>query len=213
MLRQVCAVTLMACGVSLGRGDVGARASASVFEAGGPVAFAQTAPAAAAIGATRAPASPIQFDVVSVKPTDPNAAPLMGVQLTSDRVVVNKETLKGLICIAYNIPAWEVSGGEPWMGRDFTDPRDHFDLEAKMPTDLGPYDMRHANSEIADARIREMMQALLADRFHLKFHRETATGTVSILEQSGKPMKLVPSTQRYAKDAGGDGYSGRRGQR
>ena len=85
-------------------------------------------------------------------------------------------------------------------------PKDHFDLEAKMPQDLGPYDMRHANFQIQDERIRGMMQTMLADRFHLKFHRVTTTGTVSLLEQSGKPLLLVPSALKYAKMYG-DGYS------
>jgi len=35
-----------------------------------------------------------------------------------------------------------------------------------------------------------MLQALLIDRFQLKFHRETKTGDVYLLEQSGKPLAL-----------------------
>ncbi len=35
-----------------------------------------------------------------------------------------------------------------------------------------------------------MLQSLLIDRFQLKFHLETKTGDVSLLEKSGKPIKL-----------------------
>ncbi len=147
-----------------------------------------------------------EFEVVSLKPSDPNVGHHMGVQLSPDRLVMNFETLTGLICIAYNIPYWELLGAEPWMNRDMTDGKDHFDLEARLPQNLAPYDQRHANFEIGDERIREMMQAMLADRFHLKFHRETATGTVSLLERSGKPLLLVPTSMKYAKMYG-DGYS------
>jgi len=173
----------------------------------GTFAFPQTTPAQSATAtAAQGPGKLPEFDVVSLKPSNPNVGHLMGVQLSPDRIVMNYETLTGLICVAYNIPFWELSGTEPWMERSPVDPKDHFDLEAKMPQDLAPYDMRHANFEVGDERIREMMQAMLADRFHLKFHRETATGTVSILEQSGKPLLLVPSKLRYAKGYG-EGFS------
>jgi len=175
--------------------------------AAGTFAFAQTIPAQNAIAtAARESGKLPEFEVVSLKPSEANVGHHMGVQLTADRIVMNYETLAGLICVAYNIPYWELSGAEPWMQRDMTDAKDHFDLEAKMPQDLGPYDMKHANFDIGDKRIREMMQAMLADRFHLKFHVETVTGTVSVLEQSGKPLKLVPSRLKYAENYG-EGYS------
>ncbi len=173
----------------------------------GTFALPQTNPAQSATAtAVEGPGKLPEFDVVSLKPPDPNVGHYMGVQLSPDRIAMNNETLAGLICVAYNIPYWEISGSEPWMDRDLSNPKDHFDLEAKMPQGLAPYDMRHANFDIEDERIREMMQAMLADRFHLKFHRETATGTVSIMEQSGKPLLLVPSKLRYAKGYG-EGYS------
>lgn len=147
-----------------------------------------------------------EFEVVSLKPTNPEGMHMLGVKLTKDQLTMNAMTLKGLICVAYAIPYWELSVGEPWMARAFPDMRDHFDLVAKLPQDMAPYDMRHSNNEIGDERIREMMQAMLTDRFHLQFHRGTKQGTASILEQSGKPLLLVPTTMKYAKNYG-DGYS------
>jgi uncharacterized protein (TIGR03435 family) len=175
--------------------------------AAGTFAFPQSIPPQNdAATVAEGPRKLLEFEVVTLKPTDPQVGHLMGVQLSPDRISMNNETLAGLICVAYDIPYWELSGAEPWMERDLTDGNDHFDLEAKMPEELGPYDMRHANFEIGDERIREMMQAMLADRFHLRFHRETATGTVSILEQSGKPLLLVPSKLKFASSYG-EGYS------
>jgi uncharacterized protein (TIGR03435 family) len=173
----------------------------------GTFALPQATPALSATAtATEGPGKLPEFEVVSLKPSDPNVGHHMGVQLSPDRISMNYMTLTGLICVAYSIPYWEISGAEPWMQRDLSDPKDHFDLEAKLPQDLGPYDLGHSNFEIGDERIREMMQAMLADRFHLKVHRETAIGTVSILEQSGKPLQLVPSKLQYAKGYG-EGYS------
>jgi len=154
----------------------------------GPIALGQSA-------VVDAGAKLSEFEVVSIKPIDtsPGATHETGAQLFPDRFVMDAATLKDLICIAFNLSSWQVSGGEPWMDRSLMDPRGHFYVEAKLPQGLAPFDMRHTDLEIRDERIRQMMQAMLADRFHLKFHRETKTGTVSILERSGKPLLLVPS--------------------
>lgn len=169
--------------------------------AAGPITFGQS-PATA-----EASAKLPEFEVVSLKPSSPNVGYLVGVQLTPDRLKMNFESVTGLICTAYNIPYWELSGIEPWMNSTAFDPKNHFDLEATLPQDLAPYNMRHSNYEIEDERIREMMQAMLANRFHLLFHRETKTGTVTVLEQSGKPLRLVPTKLKWAKSYG-EGFSG-----
>jgi uncharacterized protein (TIGR03435 family) len=147
-----------------------------------------------------------EFEVVSLKPSDPQARYLVGVQLTKGELTMNLTTLRELICVAYNVPSWEIAGGEPWMAPDFGNRQNHFDLVAKLPQDLAPFDLRHANNEVGDERIRQMMQAMLADRFKLRFHRETTPGKVSILEPSGKPILLVSTTLKYAKRYG-EGYS------
>jgi uncharacterized protein (TIGR03435 family) len=43
---------------------------------------------------------------------------------------------------------------------------------------------------------REMLKTLLADRFQLKFHRETKQGSVDRLSQSGKKLMLEPAKDR-----------------
>jgi uncharacterized protein (TIGR03435 family) len=163
--------------------------------AAGPIAFTQNAASA------NANAKLPEFEVVSLKPTDPNGRHIIGLQLTKDQLTMDAMTLKGLISVAYNIPNWELSGLDPWMDRDFGDARDHFDLVAKLPQNLAPYNLRHGYFDLADDHVRQMMQAMLADRFHLKIHRETATGKVSLLEQSGKPLLLVPAKRKYASSS------------
>jgi len=53
-------------------------------------------------------------------------------------------------------------------------------------------DLRHTLFGIEDEHLREMLQALLIDRFQLKFHRETKTGDVYLLERSGATLRLHP---------------------
>ena len=144
-----------------------------------------------------------EFVVVSIKPTDYNSGKMheIGIQLTPDQLTMDAMTLKGLIEVAYDIPAWELTGGDPWMDRGFSDQKDRYDFVAKLPPGGAPYNLRHGYFDLADERIREMMQAMLADRFHLKVHHETHTGAVSILEQSGKPLLMVPTIRKYARSS------------
>ena len=165
--------------------------------AAGPITFAQNA--ASANASAKLP----EFEVVSLKPTDtsPGVMHLVGVQLTKDQLTMNSTSLKGLICVAYAIPHWELAGGEPWMEKE------NYDFVAKLPQDGSSYNLRHGIFDITDEHIREMMQAMLAERFQLKFHREAKTGTISILAQSGKPLLLVPSQMKTAKPDG-NGFGG-----
>ena len=72
-------------------------------------------------------------------------------------------------------------------------------VEAKPPENSQPSitNLRHTWFDIEDVRLREMLQALLIDRFQLRFHRETKTGQIYLLEKSGKTLRLrqpeVPS--------------------
>ncbi len=79
-----------------------------------------------------------------------------------------------------------------------------YDLEAKPPQDSPPipYDLRYTWWRIEDPRLRQMLQALLIDRFHLKLDSHPGTGSVYLLEASTKtPLLhlLAPeTTQRHS---------------
>lgn len=51
-----------------------------------------------------------------------------------------------------------------------------------------------------DERLRQMLEALLIDRFQLKFHRESKNGTVYLLERNGKQLKLQPASAVPAEE-------------
>lgn len=142
------------------------------------------------------------FEVATIKPVDmSHRSPGTNVY-PGGRLRINSIPLKTLICTAFHIGYWQLSGGEDWMN-------DEYDIQAK-PADTTPpttYNLRHSNYGIEDERLRQMLQALLIDRFQLKFHRETTTGLVFVLEKSGKPIPLVPTTEKYAKNYG-EGYGG-----
>ena len=132
-----------------------------------------------------------RFEVASIKPIDPNAAMhRSGLSIyPGGRVEIPTTTLKGMIVTAFGVSYWQLSGGEPWMEKD------QYDVEAKPSANLQPAitNLRHGLFDIDDERLRQMLQALLIERFHLKFHRETKTGKVYLLEKKGGTQALRPT--------------------
>ncbi len=73
--------------------------------------------------------------------------------------------------------------------------KDDYDIQAEAPKTPQSALIAPENTwyTIKNKQMQLMLQALLIDRFQLKFHRETKTGTVFVLEKSGKALKLHPT--------------------
>jgi uncharacterized protein (TIGR03435 family) len=131
-----------------------------------------------------------EFEVASVKPVVPNVPHMVGVRVyPGGRVVISGLSLKLLTATAFRLPYWQISGGDAWTEKD------EYDVEAKPAEHLRSSikDLRYTLFGIEDEHLREMLQALLIDRFQLKFHRETKTGDVYLLVRSGKTLGLRPT--------------------
>ncbi len=155
------------------------------------VAGAQTTPQ------TRLP----QFEVATIKPIDPAAPHSNGLNVyPGGRIILRSCTLKSLIVTAFNLGFWQVSGGEPWINTNL------YDIEAKPPQDSTPthYDLRFTWWRIEDPRLRQMLQALLIDRFRLKLDPRSGTGTVYLLEASAKTPLLDPTPAETSQGRSGD---------
>jgi uncharacterized protein (TIGR03435 family) len=152
--------------------------------------LALVAPLAAGAQATPQP-SPLRFEVASVKPTDLNQRQIVHRTRVypGGRISISACDLRGLVLIAFHIPAWQLVSRESWMEEVM------YEVDARAPesTPATVTDLRSTTYNIEDERVREMMQALLIDRFQLKFHRETKPGDVYLLERSGKPLALQPA--------------------
>jgi len=130
------------------------------------------------------------FDVATVKPDDPNKMVMVELRVyPGGRLVIHGYTLRELIDAAFDLPGWQIVGGPKWADTS------RFDIEGKPPEDLlnkiagGEF----SNSGIQDARVRSMLQALLIERFHLKFHMESQPGTVYLLKRGSGPLRLQPA--------------------
>jgi uncharacterized protein (TIGR03435 family) len=152
----------------------------------------------------------VEFEVASVKPIeDPKAVHTTGLNIyPGGRVVILAANLKGLIATAFHLSYWQISGGEAWVEKDA------YDIEAKPPEKSCLKTLRHSYYGIEDDCLREMLQALLISRFQLKLRRETKTGTVYLLERSGKKLALLsrenPSDSESTRNLGELNFTDRR---
>jgi uncharacterized protein (TIGR03435 family) len=125
----------------------------------------------------------LKFEVASIKSSQPGETgsgirPAPG----GERYVASNVTLKLLITVAYRIKADQVAGGPAWMGAD------RYDMNAKAER---PSSMQELHA---------MLQDLLADRFKLRFHRETKELPIYALTVDKDGPKLKPHEARSAGD-------------
>lgn len=123
------------------------------------------------------------WDVATVKPhaaTDGN----MSWRMTADGLSLEGLSLEQLICNAWDLKPYQVSGTSGWMKGA------NFDLTAKVSgEDVAIY------GKLSDAQRRAMLQKLLIERFQLKVHMETKTLPVyNLVVDKGGP-KLQVSTE------------------
>jgi uncharacterized protein (TIGR03435 family) len=99
--------------------------------------------------------TPPAFEVASVKPAQPSPGDSSSVKTDAGRVSARYVTLKRLMRGAYNLPEAQIVGAPKWAAEE------RYDIDAKAAGPAGDHEMM------------VMMQALLAERFKLVFHRET----------------------------------------
>ena len=130
-------------------------AAAGFAAVGGPLILGLLdAPASLAqspAGGAKTPA----FEAASIKPSKPGGRGRSMLTDPSGRFTAENATARELITFAYNVRAFQVSGGPGWIDAD------HYDIVAKPEAKAGR------------GQIYPMAQALLADRFKLNLHRET----------------------------------------
>ena len=116
----------------------------------------------------------LEFDVASIKPSAaPGAGPInVGVHIDGARVSCTFLSLKDYLRIAYRVKEYQVTGPD-WIASE------RFDIAATLPAGA-PRD-----------KVPEMLQALMADRFHVTLHREAKEFPVYALElaKGGPKMK------------------------
>jgi uncharacterized protein (TIGR03435 family) len=134
------------------------------------------------------PTQPLEFEAATIKPVEPNPSGIaQGTDVDPDGIMrLNALNLKTMVQEAFNLNYWQIAGGEPWMEKNL------YNVVAEPPdaTRQSQPNTRHTWYNMDDPRLREMLQTLLIERFHLKVHRTTQIGKVFFLERTSKPLGL-----------------------
>jgi uncharacterized protein (TIGR03435 family) len=121
----------------------------------------------------------IEFEVASVRPSDPILsaadASKIGLHIDGAQVNLGKLSLNDYFAMAFKVKLYQISGPE-WMASE------RFDINGKLS----------AGSK--GDQIPQMLQALLTDRFGMKFHREMKDFPVYalVVGKTGLKMKESP---------------------
>jgi uncharacterized protein (TIGR03435 family) len=139
------------------------------------------------VSAAAQQAAPLSFEVASVKvagPIDPqkilSGQQRLGMKMDAGRVDIESLALSDLIYLAFKIPPTQVTGPS-WLGIANTMSAERFDIHAKLPAGA------------TQEQVPQMLQALLAERFKLVFHRDKKEQPVFALIVGKNGTTLQPS--------------------
>jgi uncharacterized protein (TIGR03435 family) len=115
-----------------------------------------------------------KFEVASIKPNHSGSGS-SGDNTSGGRLTVQNDSVKELMQLAFGVKDFQIEGGPGWIATE------RYDIVATTGK----------TGDLTDAELRPMLQALLADRFALKFHRETQQVTVYSLVVAKNGPKLT----------------------
>lgn len=134
------------------------------------------------------------FEVASIKLSNPDRnGPIGFFVFPGGRIRASLCTFKYLMMNAFEVQSFQISGGPGWINRT------RYDIKA-IPPESSPARkwIPPSFKSPPNAEERQMLQSLLMDRFHLKFHWEKKEGHVYILARGKKKLKLQPA--KHKKD-------------
>jgi uncharacterized protein (TIGR03435 family) len=98
----------------------------------------------------------LSFEVASIKPSEGDGRMVRIQMAPGGRYTASGVNVKMLIQQAFDIRDYQILGGPAWMSST------PFDINAKAE-----------DPNVTRDQVRQMLQSLLAERFQMKFHRET----------------------------------------
>lgn len=131
------------------------------------------------------------FEVASVRANLSGSPNSSSGRVTGNRFTATNVSLVSILRFTYGIQEFQIAGQPRWADTD------RFDIVATIPD----------GGRAADWPL--MMQALLRDRFKLKFHREQRQGSVFALTVAKNGHKLMPADPaRCSNPSGTCGFNG-----
>ncbi|HUN85384.1 MAG TPA: TIGR03435 family protein [Terracidiphilus sp.] len=142
---------------------------------------------AGAIGASTTATQLPEFEVATVRPSDPNKGGMVGLYTyPGGRIQAGYCTLRTLLEYAFSIQPFQIEGGPHWINEE------HFEITAIPPDSSAARRLMPASiKEPPNKEQRQMLQALLIDRFGLKYHFKTKEGKVYWMVRKDKELRLT----------------------
>jgi len=133
-----------------------------------------------------------EFEVAVIRPALEGASAGTGFNVfDGGRLKITNEPVRLLIRAAFQLQNSQIAGAPAWLDTD------RYDIEAKTGRP----------EKIEAGQMGALLQSLLRDRFHLKFHRETRELTVYalVVEKNSKGLKLRAKTESTGMNTHGGG--------
>lgn len=131
-------------------------------------------------GTLAAQTAPLQFEVASIRPSQPmTAATPVGVYIDGRQFRATAMAVRDYISIAYGLRIYQIEGPE-WINGE------RFDINATLPQGM-------ENAKVDGVDLPVMMKGLLEDRFKLRTHRISKEFPVYALVQLKEGIKAKES--------------------
>jgi uncharacterized protein (TIGR03435 family) len=127
------------------------------------------------------------FDVVSVRPTNPNEDLSHG-SVSPDSYRAERTTIKQILDYAFGLGYEKELANAPSLITN-----DHFNIQGKLD-DEQVASLRKLSRDDRDEQMRLMVQSMLVERFHLTYHFETRELPVYLLEIAKGGLKCPRDT-------------------
>jgi uncharacterized protein (TIGR03435 family) len=124
----------------------------------------------------------LTFEVASIKATEPGNRVGGALMMLPERLVVRNQTLHALISTAYQMETFRIMGGPAWTTSD------RFDISATT------------GHRVTIDESRQMLRALLEERFKLETHRDTHDARIYVLTFAHDDHKLGPDLKPTTLD-------------
>jgi uncharacterized protein (TIGR03435 family) len=154
--------------------------SIACFAQSGPSSVANSSKPASPSSAPASVSDLPKFEVATIKPSKSDDGRIM-MMFTADGISIHGVPMKMLIREAFGIEDDRILGEPGWV-------KNRYDIEAKVAAEDAP--------KLKDLKIdqrRAMVLPLLADRFNLKYHRETRELPIYALVVAKGGLKMKPS--------------------
>lgn len=117
------------------------------------------------------------FEVATIKPNDTGATSMQQLTVNGRNFQTRASSLEDLIAFAYQVQARQIVGAPDWISKD------RYDIAAVPDVEGAP------NPE----QVRSMIRKLLAERFALKFHKDSRELSAFVLTDPRGGAKLKPT--------------------